>query len=1142
MQAESLSIKLVADIADLQRKMQEAQRSVTGAMANIGKAADSVKGTLAGLGVALSVGAFATFIKGAIDAADEMSKLAQKTGVAVESLAGLQLAYQQAGLTTGDLQSSLSKLAVAAAANSDALKAMGIASRNADGSMKSTREILGLVADRFANYRDGVEKTALAVQLFGKSGADMIPLLNAGAESLDEFDQTAKALGLTISGETAASAEKFNDTLDLMLQGTKGIGAQLAAQLLPTLQATAEAFLRAANNGNLIPAMGKAITVVFQTVAVIGANVAFVIYQLLNGIVSLSKAAWELVKFNYTNAQDIMAQYNRDAAQSRAELDAFETAIMGTGSAAVESMTAVVASTKQAAPVVSDLADKAAKAREQFELLRAKITGRETGLDADFGKNLQVLKQGLDVAYISLEQYVQLVETYITRQKFYQDKLKAEAELIKQFEQDGEKLAEQREKDFEQRLKQIQSVADLVEQVDFEAQALQMTNVERETAIKLRELERLGVDKTSESYTVLAERIRQAVIDKEAVEASIQQQKEYARQWERITDQIGQSLTNSLIEGGKSAADYLKSLFRTLVLRPLLEPIIRSGVATVMGAMGLGTAGSAAAGTAAGTAGGGMQTVSTLSTLNSVYKALSNGLSSVGALAGAGISAIGNMAGSATLSATGAGMGMTTAQAAAAAEAYSAAGMSNVASSLTTGAQLGAAANLLGGALVGFMAGKMISGGYSAIGKSGNTAVAVGTAIGAFVGGPIGAAIGGAVGGLFNRAFGRKLTQQGITGTFGGDGGFSGMNYTFEKGGWFRSDRTSYSAMDAELQAGMGMGFLALRQQIIAMGTALGQGADAVLAFRRSITVNFMGMSNSQAQAALEQISREMSDAMAILIMGGDQFVQAGESATDALSRLYSRITAVNGVLGAINQRLYEMTLVGADLASTLADAFGGLDKFNQATAYYYENFFTDAERAANTTEQLRVALANMGYALPSTRDEFRAIVSGLDLATDAGRNMFVALMNLAPAFASITKSTDQLRTEAVENLRAAMGAGAYATGFEARRAQLLVAANAGNLGALGIAGFASGGLHDGGLRMVGEAGPELEVTGPARYYSAAETAALMGGGAEVAAELRYLREENRAQSRAIIGLQNRMTKLLEQWDGDGLPATREVA
>ena len=91
---------------------------------------------------------------------------------------------------------------------------------------------------------------------------------------------------------------------------------------------------------------------------------------------------------------------------------------------------------------------------------------------------------------------------------------------------------------------------------------------------------------------------------------------------------------------------------------------------------------------------------------------------------------------------------------------------------------------------------------------------------------------------------------------------------------------------------------------------------------------------------------------------------------------------------------------------------------------------------------------------------------------------------------------------------------------------------------------FALGGQHAGGIRLVGENGPELEVTGPARYWSYEQTRRLMGGASSdeaTASEVRALREENQAQARAMVQLQARVTRLLERWDGDGMPETRSV-
>jgi len=87
---------------------------------------------------------------------------------------------------------------------------------------------------------------------------------------------------------------------------------------------------------------------------------------------------------------------------------------------------------------------------------------------------------------------------------------------------------------------------------------------------------------------------------------------------------------------------------------------------------------------------------------------------------------------------------------------------------------------------------------------------------------------------------------------------------------------------------------------------------------------------------------------------------------------------------------------------------------------------------------------------------------------------------------------------------------------------------------------FAAGGAHSGGLRMVGENGPELEVTGPARIWSADQTARMLGGFDQAAllAELRALRAEVvdlRAEARATAGHTGAMSRLHKRWDDTGL-------
>ncbi len=97
------------------------------------------------------------------------------------------------------------------------------------------------------------------------------------------------------------------------------------------------------------------------------------------------------------------------------------------------------------------------------------------------------------------------------------------------------------------------------------------------------------------------------------------------------------------------------------------------------------------------------------------------------------------------------------------------------------------------------------------------------------------------------------------------------------------------------------------------------------------------------------------------------------------------------------------------------------------------------------------------------------------------------------------------------------------------------------------IPAFASGGFHSGGMRLVGEQGPELEVTGPSRIYSASQTAAMLGGGDSTRA-LASLQQSVERQGDALRSIAKhtmqtaKRVEFLERWDYDGLPTERDVA
>lgn len=236
--------------------------SIRGNLAKLGDESNRVKGLLAGLGVSLSVAGFATMIKSAIDAADHLNKLSQKIGISVEALSTLRFAAQLSDVSLETLQKGIKGLSqniteanTGIGDGAQVFEALGVSVKNADGSMKSTEAVLLQVADVFANLEDGAVKTALAVKLFGKSGMDMIPLLNQGAAGINQLTAEAERLGLKLTTETARSAEAFNDNLTALKASSSALGISLARDFLPELTNITNAMREAADDSGKLKAM-----------------------------------------------------------------------------------------------------------------------------------------------------------------------------------------------------------------------------------------------------------------------------------------------------------------------------------------------------------------------------------------------------------------------------------------------------------------------------------------------------------------------------------------------------------------------------------------------------------------------------------------------------------------------------------------------------------------------------------------------------------------------------------------------------------------------------------------------------------------------------------------------------------------------
>lgn len=235
-----LSVVLDANIAnfqsDLGRAARIADQQSRAMQKSFQDAATKIGAALAG---AFAVDRMANFVKATIDANDALGKLSQKVGVSSETLSALGIEARKSGVDVGETQQAFVKLAQAAtdsgSQGAKALAAMGISAKQFLA-LKPDQQF-DLVARKFASYQDGARKAALATALFGKSGADLIPLLNdVGNKGLDSITQKAIKAGTAVDGDAVRAAQLFNDSLADLQDKLRGVVSQGLAQFTPAIE------------------------------------------------------------------------------------------------------------------------------------------------------------------------------------------------------------------------------------------------------------------------------------------------------------------------------------------------------------------------------------------------------------------------------------------------------------------------------------------------------------------------------------------------------------------------------------------------------------------------------------------------------------------------------------------------------------------------------------------------------------------------------------------------------------------------------------------------------------------------------------------------------------------------------------------
>lgn len=248
----------------------------------------------------------------ALESAASLAHMSERTGIAVDQLAGLAYAANLSGVGTETLEKGVKKLQAtleAAASGNDkathSLTALGISAVDSNGKVIQADVAIQKIADRFVGLSDGTEKAALAMQVFGaRTGTQLIPLLNLGSDGIKKLSDEAEKFGLKLKGDASDNVLLLHQNMSRLKAMSEGLAVQFVSGAAPALNAVAKALTNVTGGTDLASKageeFGKWVKEIFVGLAsiVVSAELAYHKLELLSNI------KWSLELGNFKGASE----------------------------------------------------------------------------------------------------------------------------------------------------------------------------------------------------------------------------------------------------------------------------------------------------------------------------------------------------------------------------------------------------------------------------------------------------------------------------------------------------------------------------------------------------------------------------------------------------------------------------------------------------------------------------------------------------------------------------------------------------------------------------------------------------------------------------------------------------------------------
>lgn len=550
--------------------------SVRSEITKVSSASDAVQKAFVAMAAAAPVAALVAKVKSSAELADSLGKLSQRTGIAVESLSAMRYQAELSNVSFEELQTGLTKfnvrVAQAAAGNKEFLtvfERLGFSQADLQANLGDTEGLLRRVADRFASYSDGANKSAIAVKLFEEGGTRLIPLLNEGAGGFENARRELERFGGVVGADFAKQAQIFNDSLTRLKFLSEASSVSIGSSLLPSINRLIEELLK---GREIAGSFGKAL-ITFGTInpfRTVAGNIRELNEELERMLANQARALTQ----GRTGAA---AAFNPAIAETRQRLEFLKF--------------------QQRQDALSrfrpeDIADARDLRRLQTETQRTQAPSLPAAGAGGQDPGQAFLEQ-LQKRLVSLEQN----EYAVLRLEAAQKKVSSTAEpLIQQLERETEfrkQLAEAQQRDAQaaeaelaRRQSLVNGVGDYVKELEQEASLMKLSNDQRLVAVQLLRLEEAGLQRNTEEYQAAKRAIEDAVDSSSAAkifEETRTPLERYQAQLKRLNDLADKGAIDwdtyerAVRRAEEQLDEFGKTVDETKSLSEELGPILSSG-------------------------------------------------------------------------------------------------------------------------------------------------------------------------------------------------------------------------------------------------------------------------------------------------------------------------------------------------------------------------------------------------------------------------------------------------------------------------------------------------------------------------------------------------------------------------------------